>query len=143
MTIATVLPGFAFIDTNVWLYALITGQDPLKAQRARTVVAQTPSIVVSTQVINEVCVNLIKRERFTPAQVRDIINDFYATYTVIELDQAVLLTATTLLSRYSLSYWDSLIVASALTSGAAALYSEDMQDGLIVDQRLPILNPFK
>ena len=74
-----------FIDTNVWLYALITGQDPVKAQKARTLVARNNTIIVSTQVINEVCVNLIKREHFTAAQTRDVINDFYAVYSVEEL----------------------------------------------------------
>jgi predicted nucleic acid-binding protein len=143
VTTATLFPGFAFIDTNVWLYAFITGQDPVKAQRARTIVAQTQCIVVSTQVINEVCVNLIRREHFSPAQVRDLIHDFYAAYTVVELGQAILLAATDLLSQYSLSYWDSLIVAGALASDAPVLYSEDMQHGLFINQRLTIINPLK
>jgi predicted nucleic acid-binding protein len=132
-----------FIDTNVWLYAFITGQDITKTQRARTLLQQPIPIAISTQVINEVCVNLIKREQFTPAQTRDVINDFYAAYTVIVLDHMVLVTATTLRERYTFSYWDSLIVASALASGASTLLSEDMHDGLVVDQRLTITNPFK
>jgi predicted nucleic acid-binding protein len=133
----------SFVDTNVWLYALITGQDATKAQRARVLLQQSPNIAISTQVINEVCVNLIKREHFTPAQTRDVINDFYATYTVIELDQIALVTATTLRERYTLSYWDSLIVACALVSGASILHTEDMHDGLVVDQQVTIINPFK
>jgi len=44
--------------------------------------------------------------------------------------------------RYSLSYWDSTIVAAALNSGAEVLYSEDMQHGLTVEGRLEIRNPF-
>lgn len=80
-----------FIDTNIWLYALINGQDPIKSQQARDVIATlTPAITISTQVINEICVNLIKRENFTPEQTRDVILDYYARYTVIMLDQAVL-----------------------------------------------------
>jgi predicted nucleic acid-binding protein len=132
-----------FVDTNVWLYALIRGQNATKAQRARTLITQGTSIVVSTQVINEICVNLIKRENFTAMQTRDLINDFYAAYTVIELDQSILVLATSLREQYTLSYWDSLIVASALSSGASILHSEDMHDQLIVDQRLTIVNPFK
>ncbi len=46
-------------------------------------------------------------------------------------------------SRYNFSFWDSLIVACALAGGASILYSEDMQDGLVVDGQLEILNPFK
>jgi predicted nucleic acid-binding protein len=142
VTTATAL-SLHFVDTNVWLYALITGQDATKAQRAQALITQHTSIAVSTQVINEVCVNLIKREHFTPVQTRDVINDFLRRIYSVELDQTILVTATILREQYKLSYWDSLIVASALTSSAPILYSEDMHDGLIVDQRLTIINPFK
>lgn len=47
-----------FIDTNVWLYAFIAGQDPQKTQRAQHTIQSATSIIVSTQVINEVGINL-------------------------------------------------------------------------------------
>jgi len=43
--------------------------------------------------------------------------------------------------KYNISYWDSLVVASALESGCTKLYSEDMQEGLVVDGILNIINP--
>ena len=132
-----------FIDTNVWLYAFIAGQDAVKTQRAKHLIHATTMIVVSTQVINEVCVNLIKREKFSEAQIRDVINDFYQTYTVINIDQQILILTSTLRERYAISFWDGLIVACAVTSGAARLYSEDMQYGLNINGLLTIANPFK
>jgi predicted nucleic acid-binding protein len=93
-----------FIDSNVWLYAFIAGQDPRKTERARQVI-QTPStIIISTQVINEVGVQLIKRETYTEEQTRAVVSDFYHRYTVIELDQPILLTASALREQYRLSY---------------------------------------
>lgn len=136
-------PHLVFLDTNVWLYALITGQDARKAEKARHLIEHQTNIVVSTQVINEICVNLIKREQFIPAQTRDLINDFYSRYTVIEIGQAILVAATVLRERYTFSYWDSLIVASALVSGASTLYSEDMHDGLVIHEQLTIASPFR
>jgi predicted nucleic acid-binding protein len=132
-----------FIDTNIWLYAFITSQDPHKTQRAQNLIQVSSAIVISIQVINEVCVNLIKRENFTEKQIRNIISDFYNTYAVIELDQTILLMASALRDQYSLSYWDGLIVACAFISGASTLYSEDMQDGLTVNRQLKIINPLK
>ncbi len=41
-----------------------------------------------------------------------------------------------------ISFWDSLIVGSAVKSGCKRLYSEDMQYGLIVENELKIINPF-
>lgn len=58
-------------------------------------------------------------------------------------DKTTLTKASELREKYSLSYWDSLIVASALTADCEILYSEDMQDGLRVEQRLDIVNPVK
>jgi predicted nucleic acid-binding protein len=86
---------------------------------------------------------LVKREGFTAAQTRDVILDYYAHYTVIELYQLILVQATHLREIYTFSYWDSLIVASALTGGAAKLYSEDMHNGLVVEKQLTIVNPFE
>jgi predicted nucleic acid-binding protein len=44
--------------------------------------------------------------------------------------------------RYGLSVYDAMIVAAALESGCETLFSEDMQNGLLVDQQLRIRNPF-
>jgi len=140
---AVALTTMVFIDTNVWLYAFIAGQDPQKTVRARHVIQTSSTIIVSTQVINEVCVQLMKRENYTEEQTRAVISDFYRRYTVIELDQPILLTASALREQYRLSYWDGFIVACALTGGVSTLYSEDMHDGLIIDSQLKIVNPFK
>ncbi len=95
-------PEAVFIDNNIWLYALITGQDPAKSVRAKQVItAHTGTIAVSTQVINEVCVNLIKREKFTPAQVHGLMDDFYALHHVVELNHTILVQATNLLDQFS------------------------------------------
>ena len=45
--------------------------------------------------------------------------------------------------QYKFSYWDSLIIASALENECDTLYTEDMQDGLIIEGKLTIVNPFK
>jgi len=140
----TVAPtNTVFIDSNVWLYAFIAGQDPRKTERARHMIQTSSAIIVSTQVINEVGVQLIKRESYTEEQTRALISDFYRRYIVIELDQPILLTASALREQYQLSYWDGFIVACALTGGVSTLYSEDMHNGLIIHEQLTIVNPFK
>jgi len=97
---------------------------------------------VSTQVINEVCVNLLKKAQFSEQQVQQLIESFYARYLVIELSKTLLLKASALRVQYTFSFWDSTIVSSALHADASVLYSEDMQDGLVVENRLRIINPF-
>jgi predicted nucleic acid-binding protein len=58
------------------------------------------------------------------------------------IDKAILIEASELRDRYGFSYWDSLIVACALAGGATIVYSEDMHSGLVVENRLQIVNPF-
>jgi predicted nucleic acid-binding protein len=134
--------GSAFLDTNIWLYAFISGQDSVKAHKAQALIAATQPLFLSTQVINEVCTNLIRKEHTPESDIRDFIDDFYALYHVVDLNHAQLIAASDLRTRYSLSYWDSLIIASALQSGVPTLYSEDMQNHLVIDQKIRIVNPF-
>ena len=130
----------AFIDNNVWLYAFVAGE-PTKSAKAATVL-QRSSPVVSVQVINEVCANLIRKAGFQELDVRALIESFYARCLVVSLDEHVLLKASDLRDRYSLSFWDSMIIACALRCSATILYSEDLQNGLLVDGASRIVNPF-
>lgn len=130
-----------FIDTNLWLYAF-TDDDARKKDISQALI-QSLRPVVSSQVINEICVNLIKRAKFPEAQIGELIDTFYRKYEVVEVQKELLLSASRLRQDYALSYWDSLIVAAALSSGAPTLYSEDMQHELLIADKLRIINPFK
>ncbi|GIX47879.1 MAG: twitching motility protein PilT [Candidatus Tectimicrobiota bacterium] len=134
-----------FFDTNIWLYAFIEAGDgtdeTTKSAIARTLI-QNSEPVISTQIINEVCVNLLRRANFTEEQISRLIESFYEKYQVIEQTKPVLLLASQLRQRYSLSFWDSTVVAAALSAGGSVLYSEDMQHGLAIEQQLQIRNPF-
>lgn len=134
------LSGY-FLDSNIWIYALADGQDQQKQDVAAQLI-RTTSAVVSTQVINEVYINLLRKSNFSEEQVRELITAFYQGSQVIPFDMEILTQASSLRERYALSFWDSLIVASALHAGLSTLYSEDMQHGLLVNGQLEILNPF-
>lgn len=134
-----------FIDTNIWLYAFVVNENnreqERKGQIARELIRKSTP-VISTQVINEVCVNLLKQAKFSEEEISRLIRAFYDKYPVVGMRKDIMLSASYLRGRYSLSYWDSLIVAAGLRAGVNILYSEDMQDGLIVEGRLEIRNPF-
>ncbi len=131
-----------FVDTNVWLYAFIESVDVQKRATAKAIV-QSCDVVISTQVINEACVNLVKKASLPEVEIRYLVAAFYEKYTVTQVDQDTLLTASELREKYSLSFWDSMIVAGALCADCSILYTEDMQSGLKVEERLTIVNPFK
>jgi predicted nucleic acid-binding protein len=128
-----------FVDTNIWLYAFVESGEPAKSARARALLHRT-DIAISSQVVNEVCVNLIKKARFPEPDVRKLVTTFHRRYRVVAVDMTVQLEASMLRETHSLSFWDSLIIASALAADADVLYSEDMQHGLEV-AGMRIINP--
>ncbi|WP_413167016.1 PIN domain-containing protein [Capilliphycus salinus ALCB114379] len=137
-----------FCDSNIWLYRFLSDPDSDRAEEIQkhdiaTNLTSAENILVSNQVINEVCAVLLRKAKVSEIQIRQIIQEFYQGCIVIEIDYNIIVTASDLRMNYNLSFWDSVIVASALSGGANTLYSEDMQDGLIIFQQLTIINPFK
>ena len=131
-----------FVDSNIWLYILLPGQDVNKGKTARELVElERPHIIISTQVVNEVINTVIRHASMDELEIRELVRRFYARYQVRPITEAIQLHASHLRENYSLSHWDSLIVATALHVGATKLYSEDMQDGLVIDKQLTIVNP--
>ena len=131
-----------FFDSNVWLYLFLE-----KGSRKSVIVKQyieasviKNQIVISWQVINEVCINLLKKG-FTEQQVLSIVEWLYKIATIQDFKIEMLLKASSLREQYSISYWDSLIVSAALESNCCLLYSEDMHDGLKIGS-LTIRNIF-
>ncbi|MBI5567093.1 MAG: PIN domain-containing protein [Chloroflexi bacterium] len=72
----------------------------------------------------------------------DAVQRQIAKDTVTDFDSGILLTASELREKYSFSFWDSIIIASALRAGCTTLYTQDMQNGLKVDGQLTIVDPF-
>ena len=137
-----------FIDSNIWLYYLIvdpnsSATEELRKRSLAINLINSVNGVVSTQVINEVCSVLHRKAAFTELQIQQVIQSFYSRVAVVELDRDILMNASDLRSWYSFSFWDGLIVASALSVNANIFYSEDMQDNMVIEQKLTIINPLK
>lgn len=62
---------------------------------------------------------------------------------VVPIQAETTLSAVTIMERYQFSFYDSLIIATALAANCTTLYSEDMQHSQLIDNQLLILNPFK
>lgn len=69
------------LDSNIWLYAFVEQGEPQKQAAAKQLLEQ-PAAVVSTQIINEVCFNLLRKADFTEEQIRRLIYSFYLRYSV-------------------------------------------------------------
>ncbi len=128
----------AFFDTNVLLYLL--SPDEAKANVAETRVSEGGTI--SVQVLNEFTQVACRKFRLSLVDVREILGVVRQALAVVPLTVETHDVGLALSQKYSFSVYDAMIVASALRCDAATLYSEDMQDGLLVEKRLRIVNPF-
>jgi predicted nucleic acid-binding protein len=134
-----------FVDSNIWIYAATQSEGETLDPRhgaARNLIADI-NPYISTQVINEVSINLIRKFKFSEAHIQTLVRSFYQKYTVCQLDEGILLRASTLRTSYRFSFWDSIIVSTALQHQCRVLYTEDMGDNLVVDDTLTIVNPFR
>src|ERR1035441_4773021 len=117
-----------YLDSNVWLYALMFSNDDWKRRRAMELI-ESGNIAVSINVINEVCRVLRKKGGLSEEFIRSVIRGFYLRFAVIQLDEIDIVKASELRERYNFSFWDGIHVAVVLKAGASKLYSEDMHDG--------------
>jgi predicted nucleic acid-binding protein len=121
-----------FVDTNILMYAHDTSAGE-KHGRARALVEElweTRSGVVSTQVLQELAVNLRRKAKksLDAKATREVVAD-YLTWQVVVNDGNSILEALDLEARYQVSFWDALVIQAAQVAGAAVLYSEDLSDG--------------
>ena len=91
--------------------------------------------------VNEVCVNLLRKPSYTESEVQQTIENFQVRYPIMMLTIENIQQASVLRTKYRLLYWDSVFIASAMDAGCSKVYSEDMQNGLKIGN-LMINNPF-
>ncbi len=135
-----------FIDTNVFVY-LFDETDGRKRSKAKEIVRtalETRSARISHQVVQET-LNVVTRKLPTPMTAEQAKH--FLEYVLMPLwqvmpSQTLYHRGLDIQGRFGFSFYDSLIVAAALESGATRLYSEDMQDGQQIEG-LTIENPFK
>ncbi len=134
----------SFVDTNILIYAhdLGAGERHYTARDLVSRLWRERSGVISTQVLQELYVN-VRRKAAAPVsnqQARYLIDD-YLRWEVVVNDGESIIRALGLEERYSLSFWDALIVQAAEQSGSSALYSEDLSHTQICNQPLPCCPP--
>ncbi len=121
-----------FIDTNILVYAhdRSTGVKHNKARELVEALWESGDGVLSTQVLQELCINL-RRKGGSPLpvdEVRLLLRD-YAAWEVITNTPDSVLEALEIEIRYKISFWDALIIQAARQAGASVLYSEDLAAG--------------
>jgi len=128
-----------FFDTNVLLYLL--SADATKADRVEETLAAGATI--SVQVLNEFAAVALRKLGMTVAEVRDALDPIMTICKVLPVTVETHKRGLQIAERYRFALYDALIIAAALDAGCSTLYTEDLQDGQVIDDALVIRNPFR
>lgn len=127
-----------FIDSNICLYLF-------DKDRSKAVIAEklfTDDAIISTQVLAEVANVLVKKFSFSKKDAVETIRFIKNKVDVQPITPVVIEIASGIYTRYSFSFYDSMIIAAALNAGCSILYSEDLQTKQVFDKKLTVVNPF-
>ena len=124
-----------FFDTNVLLYLISADA---KAEKAEALL--DAGGVISVQVLNEFASVASRKSKLAWPNVREILNTIRAGCEVIPLTLEIHESGLAITEKYGFSFYDSLILAAAAHAKCRTVYSEDMQDGQVV-QGVTIRNP--
>lgn len=128
----------SFFDTNVLIY--LASGDEARAGRAEALLAEGGTI--SVQVLNELTNVARRKMQFSWAETHGFLDTVRGLLTVHPLTTEVQEEGLLLAERYGFSIYDAMIVASALDAECDRLWSEDMQDGMVIGGGLSVVNPF-
>ena len=132
-----------FIDTNIFVYAHVLGEEEKheKVHKLFNEALAGVNVVVSTQVLNEFY-SAMSKYKCTHDDILLFMADIIKKANVASVSLSTVEKCLSLKKTYGYSYWDSLILSSALENECGAVYSEDMQHNKTIDGKLTIINPF-
>jgi predicted nucleic acid-binding protein len=130
-----------FIDTNILVY--ISVKDDVKTEKITKLIYNLQNVVISTQVLCEFSNVIYRNKVLSSSQLKDYIIAFSNSFEIFKITIDTINNAIRIKDRYMFSFWDSMILASAIESDCNILYSEDMQHLQIIDDKLTIINPIK
>lgn len=128
------------LDTNILIYAF-GKEDDARKQIAKEII--TKCNIISLQVVNETVYVLLKKFKFQLTELDPVINFMRQNFIISDLNIRSLDQTIRISAHYGFSFWDSMMLASALENNCSILYSEDMQHNQIIEGRLQIINPFE
>jgi predicted nucleic acid-binding protein len=134
-----------FLDSNIILYS-IDSASKLKQKTAKSLVAdalKNQASLISFQVVQET-LNIAQRKFALPITEQDaqkLLQTILIPLMKVLPSESLYLEALRIKDRYKFSFYDSLIVSAALSQKCERLYTEDMQNGQVIEG-LKIVNPF-
>ncbi len=130
-----------FLDSNILVYAY-SNSEPGKRIISQKLVSGNQTFI-STQVLQELVNVLTKKFKISYTLAITAVEECSLNNTLYINTEMTIMKACTIAERYGFSFYDSLIIASAIESNCSILYSEDLQHGQLIEEKVRVINPFK
>jgi predicted nucleic acid-binding protein len=129
-----------FLDTNILVYSY-SDTELQKQTIARKLVSENISFI-STQVLQELSNTLYRKFKKPWSEITLAIKEVSQSNLVYANGEGTIQRAIKIAEQYKFSFYDSLIIAAALECKCSKLYSEDMNNGQLIEKQITIINPF-
>lgn len=137
------MKGKIFIDTNVLVYLYSVSEKEKQFAAQNLINKNNQEIIISTQVLGEF-INVLYRKYDYPIEtIKKAITDFKNNFEVSPIYTKNVEKSLEVMKKFKFTYWDSMIIASALENKCSILYSEDLQHNQKIEKTLKIINPFR
>ncbi len=130
-----------FLDTNLLIY-LYSEDEPEKRRTVLNLIIENEAII-STQVVNELSNVLYKKFKLNSDKVLEVIEEIQRNVYISDVNMETIKYAHFIKNKYKYSYFDSLMISSALENKCDILFTEDMQNNQLIENVLKLKNPFK
>ncbi len=134
------MSGKCFIDTTILIY-LYSIDEVQKREAVEQLLDKVEQPLISTQVINEF-INVMLKKIGNIVAISSAVKELSAYFDVVLINLVTIEQALSIATKYRYSYFDSLMISSALEHNCSLLYTEDMHADQIVQNSLKIINPF-
>lgn len=118
------------VDSNILIYAF-GSQNEEKKKLAKLILLECKAM--SIQTVNESVFILQRKFNLTMIELDEIIQFFKGNFQIRDLTVIILEMAMHIMKTYKYSFWDSMMLASALNYNCELIYSEDMQHNQIIE----------
>ena len=130
-----------FIDTNIWGYAHINNDKEKHHAAVQLVKALSlRNIIISPQILSEFY-SVMNKYKMPHDTIVQRMEEIIEIANVCDTTLSTITQCIHLKERYGYSWWDSLLLSSALETHCTTVYSEDMQNGQVIEKSLRIINP--
>ncbi len=130
-----------FIDTNILVYSFLDNEQE-KHNKAVKFLAELrgKKVFISTQVLSELY-SALNKNNLTHNQIETCIYQLRETFNISVIFFETIEKCFEIKRKYGFSYWDSLIISAAIDCNCSLIFSEDLQDNQLIDNKIRIVNP--